>query len=93
MTTIYLDNNATTQAAEEVVEAMLPYFHDLYGNPSSMHTFGGQVAKEVEEAREQVAALLGRSPRRNHLHQLRHRKRQHRHLGGLQSYAQQTLIS
>jgi cysteine desulfurase len=62
MKTIYLDNNATTQAAPEVLEAMLPYFSDLYGNPSSMHSFGGQVAKEVREAREQAAALIGATP-------------------------------
>ena len=59
---VYLDNNATTRVAPEVVEAMEPYFHDLYGNPSSMHTFGGQVRKAVERAREQVAALLGADP-------------------------------
>ncbi len=62
MKTIYLDNNATTQVAPEVLEAMLPYFHDLYGNPSSMHSFGGQVGKNIREAREQVAALLGAAP-------------------------------
>jgi len=60
--TIYFDNNATTQVAPEVLEEMLPYFHDLYGNPSSMHSFGGQVKKKVEEAREKVAALLGAHP-------------------------------
>ena len=59
MTTIYLDNNATTQVAPEVLEAMLPYFHDLYGNPSSMHSFGGQVGRRLRLAREQVAALIG----------------------------------
>jgi cysteine desulfurase len=58
MTTIYLDNNATTQVAPEVLEVMLPYFHDLYGNPSSMHSFGGQVGRHLRLAREQVAALL-----------------------------------
>ncbi len=62
MTTIYLDNNATTQVAPEVLEAMLPYFHDLYGNPSSMHSFGGQVGRLIREAREQVAALIGAQP-------------------------------
>jgi cysteine desulfurase len=62
MTTIYLDNNATTQVAPEVLEAMLPYFGDLYGNPSSMHSFGGQVGRRLGLAREQVAALLGASP-------------------------------
>ncbi len=59
MKPIYLDNNATTQVAPEVLEAMLPYFHDFYGNPSSMHSFGGQVAKKIREAREQAAALIG----------------------------------
>lgn len=59
MKTVYLDNNATTQVAPEVLEAMLPYFGDLYGNPSSMHSFGGQVAQKLREAREQVAALIG----------------------------------
>lgn len=59
MKTIYLDNNATTQVAQEVLDAMLPYFRDLYGNPSSMHTFGGQVGQKIRVAREQVAALLG----------------------------------
>jgi len=58
---VYLDNNATTQVAPEVLEAMLPYFYQLYGNPSSMHSFGGQVMKQVRKAREQVAALLGAS--------------------------------
>jgi cysteine desulfurase len=62
MKTVYLDNNATTQVAPEVLDAMLPYFRDLYGNPSSMHSFGGQVAKKISDAREQVAALIGASP-------------------------------
>jgi cysteine desulfurase len=60
--TVYLDNNATTQVAPEVLEAMLPYFHDLFGNPSSMHSFGGQVAGKVRESREQAAALIGCNP-------------------------------
>ena len=59
MRTVYLDNNATTQIADEVREAILPFLTDLWGNPSSMHTFGGQVKKYVETAREQVAALIG----------------------------------
>jgi len=57
-----MDNNATTQVAEEVIESMLPYLRDKYGNPSSMHTFGGQVGKKIARAREQVAALLGCEP-------------------------------
>ena len=46
MKVVYTDNNATTMVAPEVIEAMLPYFTDYYGNPSSMHFFGGQVAKK-----------------------------------------------
>jgi cysteine desulfurase len=59
---IYLDNNATTAVAPEVREAMLPFLGDLYGNPSSMHTFGGQVKKHVDRARDQLADLLGCHP-------------------------------
>ena len=62
MKTIYLDNNATTAVAPEVRDAMLPYLTELYGNPSSMHTFGGQVGRAVEDAREKMAALLGAQP-------------------------------
>jgi len=60
--TVYVDNNATTKVAPEVVEAMMPYFSELYGNPSSMHFFGGQVQRKVNEAREQVADFLGADP-------------------------------
>jgi len=56
---IYLDNNATTAVAPEVLEAMLPYFKDSYGNPSSIHTFGGLVMNRIVEAREALARLLG----------------------------------
>lgn len=59
---IYFDNNATTQVAPEVVEAMLPFFKDMYGNASSMHSFGGQVGKYITNAREQIANLLNASP-------------------------------
>lgn len=62
MNTIYLDNNATTPVAPEVLDAMLPYLKDLYGNPSSMHTFGGQLHRKIEEARAQVAKLIGADP-------------------------------
>jgi len=62
MKTVYLDNNATTQVAPEVLEAMLPYYSELYGNPSSMHSFGGQVAQKIRDAREQAAALIGATP-------------------------------
>jgi cysteine desulfurase len=62
MDTIYFDNNATTRVAPEVRDAMMPFFNDLYGNPSSMHAFGGQVAKHLQEAREKVAAFLTAEP-------------------------------
>lgn len=56
---VYMDNNATTRVAPEVVEVMLPFFSDLYGNPSSMHSFGGQVGAKVATARKQIASLIG----------------------------------
>ncbi len=59
---VYLDNNATTKVAPEVVESMLPFFEERYGNPSSMHTFGGSVARPLEAARASVAALIGADP-------------------------------
>ena len=62
MTVIYLDNNATTKVAPEVVDAMLPYLSEQYGNPSSMHSFGGDVAAKIEQSRENVARLIGASP-------------------------------
>ena len=62
MNTIYFDNNATTKVADEVLEEMMPLFCKLYGNPSSMHTFGGQISRKIRRAREQVANLLGCEP-------------------------------
>ena len=61
--TYYFDNNATTRVAPEVVEAMLPFLRDFWGNPSSAYRFGSQVAKHVEAAREKVAALVGAEPK------------------------------
>ena len=58
MKEIYLDNNATTRCYPQVVEAMLPYFSEKYGNASSMHTFGGQNRHAIDIARKQVAALV-----------------------------------
>ena len=52
MSGIYLDNNATTSVAPEVFESMVPFFTEKYGNASSMHTFGGQVGKSIQEAHE-----------------------------------------
>ncbi len=62
MKVIYLDNNASTRVADEVIEAMLPYFGTLYGNPSSMHTFGGQIHRKIENARQEVAELINAEP-------------------------------
>ena len=62
MITIYFDNNATTAVAPEVLEEMLPYLREFYGNPSSMHTFGGQLHKKIEDARGKVAQLIGAEP-------------------------------
>ncbi|MFH1619500.1 MAG: cysteine desulfurase NifS [bacterium] len=59
MKTIYLDNNATTRVADEAKKEMEPFFCEFYGNPSSMHTFGGGVQKHIDNARERLASLLG----------------------------------
>lgn len=56
---IYLDNNATTMVDPEVVEAMLPYFSEQFGNPSSLHQFGNRVGEALKKARRQVQRLLG----------------------------------
>ncbi|HEX3186335.1 MAG TPA: cysteine desulfurase NifS [Pyrinomonadaceae bacterium] len=56
---IYLDNNATTRVAPEVVEAMLPYLTEFFGNSSSAHTLGRTMKQAIEQAREQVATLIG----------------------------------
>ena len=55
---IYLDNNATTKCDEKVVEAMLPYLKEKYGNPSSIYSFGREVKDKIKEARNNVAKLL-----------------------------------
>jgi cysteine desulfurase len=62
MKTVYFDNNATTKMDERVLDEMKPLFCELYGNPSSMHTFGGQIGRRISQAREQVAGLLGCEP-------------------------------
>ena len=59
MSSAYMDNNATTRVDPRVLETILPYFSEYYGNPSSMHSFGGDVGKRLEEARASVRALLG----------------------------------
>lgn len=62
MERIYFDNAATTAVESEVVEAMLPYFTEIYGNASSPHGFGREAHKVMEKAREQVADLIGAAP-------------------------------
>ena len=59
---IYLDNAATTRTAPEVVEAMLPYFTEMYGNPSSIYEFAGKSKEGVTKARGQIAAALDAKP-------------------------------
>jgi cysteine desulfurase len=62
MRRIYMDHNATTPLREEVLEAMLPYLRDEYGNASSIHFFGMRARRAIEDTREQVAAALGAQP-------------------------------
>ena len=57
--TVYLDHNATTPVRPEVVDAMLPWLREGYGNPNSVYSLGQRARAAVERAREQVAALLG----------------------------------
>src|SRR4051812_43753373 len=58
MALVYLDNNATTKPAPEVVDAMLPYLTEWYGNPSSVHRFGQRARQAIDHARGQVASLV-----------------------------------
>lgn len=62
MKVAYLDNNATTRVADEVSSVMIPYITEHYGNPSSMHTFGGRIHRKLEDAREKVAGLINAEP-------------------------------
>ena len=59
MKRIYLDYAATTPTHPEVIEAMLPYFNDSFGNPSSIHSFGQEARGAIETARDKIAALIG----------------------------------
>src|SRR5678816_3510194 len=56
---IYLDNNATTRVAPEVLKAMQPYLSEFFGNPSSAHALGREMKRAIERSREQVASLIG----------------------------------
>lgn len=62
MKKIYLDYAATTPTAPEVIETMLPYFKNIFGNPSSLHSLGQEARRAVEEAREKVASFIGANP-------------------------------
>ena len=62
MNRIYMDNAATTRVSKPVLEAMLPYMTEVYGNPSSIHSFGREARKALDRAREQVANALGADP-------------------------------
>ena len=62
MNPVYVDNNATTKVAPEVFAAMEPFFCEMYGNPSSMHSVGGSVGPKIKAARAQVADLIGAQP-------------------------------
>ncbi|PMR73803.1 cysteine desulfurase NifS [Billgrantia endophytica] len=59
MNDVYLDNNATTRVDDEVVQAMLPFFTEQFGNPSSLHSFGNQVGHSLKRARQSLQTLLG----------------------------------
>jgi len=60
---IYLDYSATTPMKKEVVEAMTPYFYDIFGNPSSIHSYGRKAKKAIDESREKIAKAIGAEPR------------------------------
>lgn len=63
MRRVYLDHSATTPVRPEVLEAMLPYFKEKFGNPSSIHAWGREIRSDVEAAREKVASLIGAEAR------------------------------
>ena len=71
MNSIYVDNNATTKVDPKVLDAMLPYFSEFYGNPSSMHSFGGNNGQKITQAREKLAALINSFNGIGHVPQLR----------------------
>ena len=62
MKLIYLDNAATTKVVPEVMEAMVPYFTEYYGNPSSVYSFAGKIKDDMEQARATIAGILGAKP-------------------------------
>ena len=73
---VYADNAATTAVSPQVLEAMLPFYKEVYGNPSSLYALGQEAKRPLEEARATVARCLGGRATGDLFHQLRHRKRQ-----------------
>ena len=59
---VYLDNSATTALDKKVLEEMIPYFTDTFGNPSSLHNYGRKALKAVDESREKIAKCIGAKP-------------------------------
>ena len=59
---IYLDNAATTKVTDEVFESIIPYFYEVYANPSAIYSFAAKSRKAVDDAREEVASLIGAQP-------------------------------
>ena len=59
----YFDNNATTRVAPEVIDAMIPFLRDMWGNASSAYQFGNQVKKHLDDARAKLAALINADPK------------------------------
>lgn len=70
---VYFDNAATTPLRQEVIEAMLPIMQKVYGNPSSIHSFGREMRSAIEKARKTVASLLKVAPSEIFLHQVEQR--------------------
>jgi hypothetical protein len=70
---------------------MLPYYRDFYGNPSSMHTFGGRIHHNIENARAQVAALIGADPQEI-IFELRYRRRQHGSYGAANRFPKNGML-
>ena len=60
---VYADHAATTRISPRALQAMMPYYETVYGNPSSLHSFGQQAREGLENARERIAKRLGASPR------------------------------
>ena len=78
---VYLDHAATTPMRPSAIQAMLPFLADRFANPSGSHRFARETRRAVDDARDQVAAVIGCTPGRGRVHERRHRERQRRDLG------------